>query len=54
MAKCKKAQVGHAGVFFMVRAYAHSIPTRREELAKLTDEIMGEKVESNSSIIINN
>ena len=25
----------------MVRAYAHSIPARREALAKLTDEIMG-------------
>lgn len=29
----------------MVRAYAHSNPTRREALVKLTDEIMGEKVE---------
>ena len=39
------AQVGHASVSFMVRAYAHSIPNRREALAKLTDEIMGVRPE---------
>ena len=39
------AQVGHASVSFMVKAYAHSIPPRREALAKLTDDIMSDKPE---------
>ena len=37
------AQVGHSSVSFMLKVYAHSMPTNRAALAKLTDKILGKK-----------
>lgn len=37
------AQVGHSSVAFMLKVYAHSMPTNRAALAKLTDKILGKK-----------
>ncbi|MHC1760570.1 MAG: tyrosine-type recombinase/integrase [Negativicutes bacterium] len=37
------AQVGHSSVAFMLKVYAHSMPTNRTQMAKLTDKILGKK-----------